>query len=264
MRAKEFARHIFEQVKSNWYIPVTEHQVYSTAEQKIGVWTDGKPIYKKTFTDSFAIPDAMGSLTDKVVELSTYGIANINEIIKVEGMLDYGDSSTRTELPWSNSNNVVTLVQTLENTKIRYRNTYKSNNTLLGIITLYYTKTTDTATSPKVPYEPLHEWSTEEKLVGYWIDGKAVYEKTVRCGALPNATDKTIAHGISNIKEILSMSGCASGPSDGTILTLPHADTTATACIGLMIKNSNILIRTGSNRSNFTTSYVTLRYTKTT
>lgn len=33
-------------------------------------------------------------------------------------------------------------------------------------------------------------YSTDERVVGKWIDGSDVYEKVIEFGALPNATDR--------------------------------------------------------------------------
>lgn len=49
----------------------------------------------------------------------------------------------------------------------------------------------------------LHVYSSDEKLIGTWIDGSKVYEKTISHeGNI--ATGGTIDHGVSNLKEIIS------------------------------------------------------------
>ena len=47
-------------------------------------------------------------------------------------------------------------------------------------VTLKYTKTTDSPSTSKIPFEPLVEYSTDEKFIGYWIDGKKLYRKCAR------------------------------------------------------------------------------------
>ena len=104
------------------------------------------------------------------------------------------------------------------------------------------------------------KYSTTEHKVGKWIDGSDLYEKTVSCGALPNATSKDISHGIANISKIVEIKGYA---TNGTLyLPLPFAGASATSGISVYANTSNITFETGMNRSNFTASYVTLRYTK--
>lgn len=249
MKAKEFARHIFEQVKSNWCIPVTEHQVYSTAEQKIGVWTDGKPLYSKVIASATEIK--VGDVALNWTTIMSAGVSNA-VLVKCEAFNSIY-SSTRN----------VPVSYRLNGGNLQYYSPSALAEYNINGFILYYTKTTDTATSPKVPYEPLHEWSTEEKLVGYWIDGKAVYEKTVSCGALPNVTMKSIAHGITNLDRVISMGGTALNPTGNTHLPLPFASNTESV-VYLAVVGNNVQITTLNDRSGFTTSYVTLRYTKTT
>ena len=50
-------------------IPVTDADTYSTTEKKVGVWIDGKPIYRKSFTYSYA----SGSTWRKFGEISNLG-----------------------------------------------------------------------------------------------------------------------------------------------------------------------------------------------
>lgn len=110
-----------------------------------------------------------------------------------------------------------------------------------------------------VPKDVLN-YLTEEHIVGKWIDGSDLYEKTVSCGALPNTTSKTVAHGIANISKIVEIKGYS---TNGTLyLPLPFAGASATSGISVHAGTSNITFETGMNRSNFTESYVTLCYTK--
>ena len=105
-------------------------------------------------------------------------------------------------------------------------------------------------------------YSETEHVVGKWIDGKTLYEKTVNIGALPNATTKTTAHGISNLFWIESMRGVCFGSN--TYLPLPFVDNSAlTNNIRIDANATNISVRTSGNYSTFS-GYVTLRYAKTT
>ena len=107
-------------------------------------------------------------------------------------------------------------------------------------------------------------YSTTEKVVGTWIDGKPIYRKVVNFGALPNATSKSVAHNISNIAMITDIRGVALNPSTNTYLTLPYATTTATQNLQLYVNLTNITANTGFNLSIYTTTYIILEYTKTT
>lgn len=108
-----------------------------------------------------------------------------------------------------------------------------------------------------------HNYSTNEQVVGTWIDGKPLYEKTVDCGNLFNNGTKGIAHNISNIKRIVGHSGGAIN-SSGTYLPLPKVSPTGLQyCVDIAITTTDIFITTGNDRTDYY-AYVTLRYTKTT
>jgi phage minor structural protein len=103
-------------------------------------------------------------------------------------------------------------------------------------------------------------YSESEHVVGTWIDGSIVYEKTVNIGTLPNATTKTVAHGISGLAWVVSLNGTCLGSN--TYLPLPFTDNTAvTNDIRIDANATNISIRTGQNYSAFH-GYVTIRYIK--
>ena len=115
-------------------------------------------------------------------------------------------------------------------------------------------------------------YSTSERVVGTWIDGKPIYQKTINFGALPNATIKDVAHGITNIDNVIDVFGIAAGeinstkysfhlPSVGVHTSL--AEEAVKYNMALTIIGANIRIQTGIDRSSFS-AYVTIRYTKTT
>ena len=107
-------------------------------------------------------------------------------------------------------------------------------------------------------------FSLEEKIVGKWIDGKPLYQKTINFGSLPNNTTKDVAHGVSNLKLMVECWGIATNPSE--IMTLPRVVTGVTDpkySVALSASTTIIKITTGYDRSSFS-AYVTIRYTKTT
>lgn len=110
-----------------------------------------------------------------------------------------------------------------------------------------------------------NNFSTDEKVIGTWIDGKPLYQKTVDCGALPNNTYKQIEHNISNLDKIVYINGI-SFKNDSSKETKPvsFASTSgSTYNISADAYADYIYITTGSDRTGFH-GYVTLRYTKTT
>lgn len=105
------------------------------------------------------------------------------------------------------------------------------------------------------------DYSTSEINTGAtWINGAPIYKKTISTGALPNATTKNVAHGISNLDLVIDIKGCAWDGSS-TWLPIPNAGSSS-ATIEAYVYSSNIVIATGMDRTGFTTSYVTLYYTK--
>ena len=104
-------------------------------------------------------------------------------------------------------------------------------------------------------------YSEEEHVIGTWVDGKTLYEKTISCGALPNNTTKMINHGITNLDTVVGIEGVYYGP--GVAGPLPLAYPTVQNSIGVYVLNTQIGIRTGTDYSSYPNSYITLRYIKT-
>lgn len=106
------------------------------------------------------------------------------------------------------------------------------------------------------------DYSTSEVNTGAkWIDGSAIYKKTINIGTLPNSTTKNTAHNISNLGQVLRVEGFTTNGTN--TYELPRV------MIGgvqyqaqIQVNSTNIQIDTGSDLSSYTTTYVTLYYTK--
>lgn len=110
-------------------------------------------------------------------------------------------------------------------------------------------------------------YSTSEQVIGTWIDGKPLYQKTFDFGVLPNNKTKEIYTGIA-IDTLVELKGWT---TNGTMcLLIPHADanspTSNITTFGAKWSTSNVAIsvKTGVDRSEYTTTYLTAKYTKTT
>jgi hypothetical protein len=107
----------------------------------------------------------------------------------------------------------------------------------------------------------IEDYSTEEKIIGSWIDGKSLYRKVISLGNLPNATTKEIATGLSNVI-VTKITGYAR--TSGTNIPLPYIDT-GSAANGIMFitreNGSKLIVTAGTNRSAWI-GYVSLEYTK--
>lgn len=106
------------------------------------------------------------------------------------------------------------------------------------------------------------DYSTTEQNTGrLWIDGKTIYRKHVNLGSLTNTTPKSVAHGISNLGTVVSLTGFA---TNGTVfLPLPLARYNNFASqIGLYMDTTNVVVEPGNDRTSYT-GYVVIEYTKT-
>ncbi len=106
-------------------------------------------------------------------------------------------------------------------------------------------------------------YSTDEHVIGKWIDGSTLYEKTINYGALPNATGKSVAHGISNLGFVTEIFGCAISADGVYRLTFNPTYRYSNDYITASIDNTTVKTFTNANFSSYTTSYITVRYTKT-
>lgn len=119
------------------------------------------------------------------------------------------------------------------------------------------------ANGSNINITPYHIYSTTEHIVGEWIDGKALYEKTINFGALPNATTKSVAHGISNLYRVIHLSAIAYSPALSQTLTVPHVGTGALVDgMAVFQKDNNVTVQCGRDRTSYTECYITIQYTK--
>lgn len=101
---------------------------------------------------------------------------------------------------------------------------------------------------------------TETATGGTWVDGSPIYKKTISVGALPNATAKTVAHGITNLGYVIKIEGFA---YDGTnTAPLPLTATNDAYNVQVSVNSTNITLVDGADRSDYATAYITLYYTK--
>lgn len=120
--------------------------------------------------------------------------------------------------------------------------------------------------NPQPRYPVIFDERGTEYKVGWYIlangTKKPVYEKVVDFGALPNNTSKSVAHNISNIDNIISINGSASTGSYWK--PIPFGPGSVSWMIETSVNTTNVIIETNQNWSEYTKTYVTLRYTKTT
>ena len=228
----------------------SKSDLYSTTEKMIGQWIDNKPLYQKTIN--------FGALPNNTTKTVNHGISNIDKIVNIQAIAIVSTGTLL--LNDVTGNNYIRVTANKTSIDIKDDIDRSSAN---GYVTLYYTKTTDSAVSIGVDTD----YSTTEKIVGTWLDGKPVYEKTLDCGTLPNTTTKSVSHNISNLKNIVSLNGVAINNSGtNTVqIPLPYGNpSNINNTIAIRINGSKLDIITGSNLTAFTYSYVIIQYTKTT
>lgn len=107
-------------------------------------------------------------------------------------------------------------------------------------------------------------YSTEEREVGVWIDGKPLYQKTVDFGSLPNNTDKSVDSGLTTVDCIKVLSAIAYAGENGFTVFIPNTELSSNGNINIAVLNDRkIRIRTNYDYSSYS-AIVTLHYTKTT
>lgn len=75
----------------------------------------------------------------------------------------------------------------------------------------------------EVTAPPGLSWSTDEQDTGrVWIDGLAVYQKTVDLGLLPNSATKLIDTGIRSVKTMIAHNCWAMIPGLGLYVSIPR------------------------------------------
>ena len=119
---------------------------YSTNEQTIGTWIDGKPLYQITYNITFTDNNTSGTAHNKVLVAANDLPANISESIIQSGYLQYDT----VKLPLTFSISSSYLITKINPTNgIHYEssgwNWIASGDygTKKAVITIQYTKTTD-------------------------------------------------------------------------------------------------------------------------
>lgn len=138
--------------------------IYSTEERCVGVWTDNKPLYQKTF-----IVENVSISNTYAIDVSALDVdfgmgCKDSSFYFVSGLVRQ-DMNVMYESGTPNALYIITPV---------------SRNVQKGFFTMIYTKTTDTAGSGSYNTLgiPSVHYSTDEQVVGTDEDGKTIYEKT--------------------------------------------------------------------------------------
>lgn len=249
----------YEQIRPylNGQVPTFANQfsrsdLYSTDEKIIGQWIDGKPIYQKTVS--------CGALPNNTEKLVAHSISNIDRIISYFGSAAKDTSPYATiSMGYWGGTVEYSISVSVDNSNIHIYTSSDRSSYKNAYVTIQYTKTTDSA----IKVGTGTDYSTEEQIIGTWIDGKPLYQKTIDFGALPNNTTKSVNHNIQNIDYVVNLFGAAYRSSDGIVNTLPCYNHNVYGA-ELVSNSTSIMVTTFADRSTFSESYVTIQYTKST
>jgi hypothetical protein len=229
--------------------------IYSNEERVVGVWTDNKPLYQKTLNLTSPSEASQG------LDIADLTSLNIENLVKVEGFLYSATYSQILPIYWSYAVNQSDIRYSnfgtvyYENGHLKQNISQTAYSQCPVTITIRYTKTTDTPGS--APYitngSYAHHYSTEEQVVGTWIDGSALYERVY---VLDNAVEiqsgqwYTTTIPTNNVNIIVDVTAIN---TDGTIWKFLAASVTNSNYVKLFqTKGDNIGVKT-----------IILQYTKT-
>lgn len=239
-------------------------QIYSLEEREVGVWIDNKPLYAKTF-DKRTTTLSNQAWTNNILETRNTGIS-----IKImDGYAFLGNTIISYDFYRAFNSYFSWTIDNGDELSLRPNLDTSGQAIYAGIVTIWYTKDSDVAGSGSYNTlgVPTHHYSTEEQVIGTWIDGKPLYQKTVVLTSLPSNTSVTqqYPHNIDSIGEIVNHDVIATWQSGSTV-KLPYAQLTngqlnGIGSIDCNINKTNIEIRVGTDRSNMT-AYATIQYTK--
>lgn len=225
--------------------------LYSTTERVIGQWIDGKPLYQRVVD--------CGTLTNKpdvyipVSGSSEMNVVNMHGFIENNGVVD--------PLPYVHDTELANMIA-VKFSKSSGICIFARNNTGIGgfhaYVTLQYTKTTDSAVDS---YGTDTTFSTDEHVVGSWIDGSPLYQKTVAINSLTLDAETKVAHNIANVDFIANVFGVAF-TTTGQSIPIPFYNKSTTYNIFVIADRTYVSVYNYGlvDRK----AYVTLQYTKTT
>ena len=170
--------------------------------------------------------------TDKV-DISTSPVAAINKVVA------------------DDMNEIKTVVNT--------------NDTLRGDLTTLNTTSKTSVVSAINEVNNNSVYSSSEIAVGTWIDGKTIYRKVIYISSVPNGTYISQAHSISNMDEIVKLSGIMRNPNNHIATPLNMYGTSGLYSgntVVFRVDRTNVYIACNTNYSD-NVAYIVIEYTKT-
>ena len=228
---------------------------YSEEEQVVGRWTDGKPIYQKTWDLGQNVIIPPQSWTETPIKLSDYNFDHVVSVVSAE------NSEKNCSWDFIAANTDATNSQ-----YIRLWSTRSNTTISVRYLTLQYTKTTDQPGTGPTPGNLIYLpalYSEEEREVGVWTDGRPLYQKTIDAGSLSSGQDIQV-NAPSNIDKMVGMFGNAhsSNYNQWVNINFPHQNITSYIVTAAYLASTNkINIHTGTDFA-LDEIYITIQYTK--
>ena len=233
--------------------------LYDTTEKIVGRWIDGRPLYQKTCVTTVPTTTVDGTYVQVALDNDT-----THKLVSGYGFFVQTNNAIRA-IPNLNlavlsgvNAGLVTQVKVIqdENSTINLGNNFAGWSGYQAYVTIQYLKVNDIQMS----ISDGNEYSTDEQLVGHWIDGKPLYQKTiVQNLTLPINSAQVNFGDISDLHI-----------DYGTVVELAFNEdgywvNQSDVAIWLRKPNNNFGGRsTLTNVARTGTAYITIRYTKTT
>lgn len=235
---------------------IQDASIYSTDEQQIGVWIDGKPLYQKTI-EIASLPQ------NSSFQSFAHNITSIDTVAYSDVICKQSDGDVWYPIPTArNSSNM--LVLSVNKTTVDILNNWYPMINVRA--TIRYTKTTDAAGSGGYKAYGLSPiiYSTEEREVGVWTDGKPLYQKTIVYTPSGSLSSDVIIDTISNLEVAMVADVFAYKSADNRGVFFPNFDGNARNFLFAWNSNGQITFAVRNDSWDSTwTFYVTIRYTKT-
>jgi len=219
--------------------------IYSTDEREIGVWTNGKPLYQKTleFSSTFIMNNGNQWYN------TSFSKGDIDQLVEIIGVQTTG--AIYNGLIGGFDNDLISLL------------TYRY--TALDAITLQYTKTTDTPGSGKWAPSgvPAVHYSENEQIIGTWIDGSTLYEKTIKKQNISSVSSSTVLIPSSELTgmNIIEIGGSyVSRTSNSAYVINTYINSSTISATWLAEDNIYYWLYWGA--ADTYDAYITIRYTK--
>lgn len=217
--------------------------IYSDTERKIGVWRDNKPLYKKTYHFNSTVWINANGWTNGINVDTT----DVETLVDAEVLRTIGAYSFYGYLQVVPYNNLLNI--------FNCRNT----NMEIDTITLFYTKISDVAGSGDYNTYgvPTVHYDTSEKVIGTWVTGKPLYQKTFNISSsIPQNTTYVVGD-ITNF-DLVEVHGIAL-LGTGAGFNMPYYNSANEQCQIWWSSNELKIYQKGYT---VTGAVVTIRYTK--